>query len=136
MKTIPLYDREPFAKEFSARVISCQEEITGEKKLYKVVLDQTMFFPEQGGQSSDKGTLDSAAVLDVQIEDEVIYHYCSSGFFSRITKYTFRINRSVFTIAQLLCNLKTISQTAFSHQKYRVNSQQFFIAGILFKGFF
>ena len=43
MKTIPLYDREPFAKEFSARVISCQEEITGEKKLYKVVLDQTMF---------------------------------------------------------------------------------------------
>ena len=36
MKTIPLYDREPFAKEFSARVISCQEELNGEKKLYKV----------------------------------------------------------------------------------------------------
>ena len=82
MKTIPLYDREPFAKEFSARVISCQEELNGEKKLYKVVLDQTMFFPEQGGQSSDKGRLDGATVLDVQIEEDVIYHYCISGFLS------------------------------------------------------
>ena len=82
MKTIPLYDKDAFAKEFDAKVISCQEEIRGDKKVYKVVLDQTLFFPEQGGQTSDKGKLDAASVLDVQIEDDVIYHYCSNGFLS------------------------------------------------------
>ena len=80
MKTIALYDEDAFAKEFTARVISCEETSLGDKKIYKVVLDRTLFFPEQGGQTSDIGTIDSAKVEDVQIEEDVIYHYCSQGF--------------------------------------------------------
>ena len=82
MKTIPLYDKDAFAKEFAAKVISCEEVFTGDRKLYKVVLDQTLFFPEQGGQTSDIGTIDSSNVVDVKIENEIIYHYCTSGFLS------------------------------------------------------
>jgi alanyl-tRNA synthetase len=45
---------------------------------YEVVLDQTMFYPEGGGQPPDHGTLSTddvtAEVTDVQIEDGVILH--------------------------------------------------------------
>lgn len=80
MKTEALYDRDAFAKDFVGKVISCEEVRLKDKTAYKVVLNQTAFFPEQGGQTSDIGTLDEAKVMDVQIEDEVIYHYCTSGF--------------------------------------------------------
>ncbi len=80
MKTETLYDKDAFAKNFEARVISCDEITSGDKKLFKVVLDATLFFPEQGGQSSDIGNIDAAEVLDVQIENDVIYHYCTNGF--------------------------------------------------------
>ncbi|MCR5416451.1 MAG: hypothetical protein K6E79_06625 [Pseudobutyrivibrio sp.] len=82
MQTVALYDNDAFLKEFSSRVISCQEVMVEERKLYKVVLEQTAFFPEQGGQTSDIGYLDNTAVVDVQIENGIIYHYCVSGFLS------------------------------------------------------
>ena len=40
-----------------------------------VVLDQTPFYPEGGGQPSDRGTIDTAEVLDVQTVDGKVYHY-------------------------------------------------------------
>ena len=76
MKTIALYDDDSFATEFSAEVISCEKLEDG----YKVVLDQTLFFPEQGGQTSDVGHIGEAKVSDVQIENDVIYHYCDRAF--------------------------------------------------------
>lgn len=76
MKTIALYDDDSFAIEFTAEVISCQKIDEG----YKVVLDQTLFFPEQGGQTSDVGKIGEAKVSDVQIEDDVICHYCDMPF--------------------------------------------------------
>lgn len=39
-----------------------------------LVLDQTAFFPEEGGQTADKGTINGLDVLDVQIKEDVIYH--------------------------------------------------------------
>ncbi|MBP3451237.1 MAG: hypothetical protein J6J73_00425, partial [Agathobacter sp.] len=36
---------------------------------------QTLFFPEEGGQTPDKGSIDGKEVLDVQIKDDVITHY-------------------------------------------------------------
>ncbi|MDC7280262.1 serine-tRNA(Ala) deacylase AlaX [Butyrivibrio fibrisolvens] len=72
MKTIALYDDDSFATEFSAQVVSCEEAEGG----FKIVLDQTLFFPEQGGQTSDVGSLGQVNVTDVQIEDDVIYHFC------------------------------------------------------------
>jgi len=80
MKTQALYDQDSFARDFVGKVISCEEVTVNDEKLYKVVLDKTVFFPEQGGQTSDIGKLDDRAVVDVQIENEVIYHFCKGGF--------------------------------------------------------
>ena len=59
--------------DFTATVVSCEPTTDG--KQYRVVLDATSFFPEEGGQSADKGTLNGLPVLDVQIKDDLIYHY-------------------------------------------------------------
>ncbi len=42
---------------------------------YAVMLDQTAFFPEGGGQTADTGMIANARVLDVQIKDGEIWHF-------------------------------------------------------------
>ena len=59
--------------DFTATVLSC-EPVT-EKNQYRILLDATAFFPEEGGQSADKGTINGQPVLDVQIKEDFIYHY-------------------------------------------------------------
>lgn len=72
--TTKLYNQDAYATEFKAMVLACEQvEAEGEIR-YQVVLDQTLFFPEEGGQTPDKGMLDAGNVLDVQIENEVITH--------------------------------------------------------------
>ena len=71
--TIKLYDAYPYEISFQANVISCIKCDKG----YDVVLDQTLFFPEEGGQNCDKGTINDIDVLDVQIKDDIIHHYLS-----------------------------------------------------------
>lgn len=68
--TEKLYDKDSFLKSFSATVISCDEYFEN----YAIVLDKTAFFPEAGGQKSDKGVLGNANVIDVQIADDIITH--------------------------------------------------------------
>ena len=48
-----LFYRDPYAREFSATVTACREG----KKGFEVVLSDTAFYPEGGGQPSDEGTL-------------------------------------------------------------------------------
>lgn len=76
--TKKLYYEDAYAAEFDAIVVSCGEKLIGDKAaqtvVYQVVLDQTLFFPEEGGQSPDKGVLGGANVLDVQIKDDIITH--------------------------------------------------------------
>lgn len=69
-----LFYTDPYETEFQATVTECRkDEKTGN---YLVVLDQTAFFPEEGGQIADKGTLNGKSVLDVRIRQDVdiIYH--------------------------------------------------------------
>ncbi len=68
--TVKLYEQDAYMKEFTATVASCEETKGG----YAVVLNQTAFFPEGGGQAPDKGTLNGVEVLDVQINGEIIVH--------------------------------------------------------------
>lgn len=67
-----LYEQNPYLREFDAVVQSCQPLETG----FAVVLDQTAFYPEGGGQPCDLGTLGGAAVLDVQMVDGSVMHCC------------------------------------------------------------
>lgn len=63
--------------DFTSSVISCEPTDDGN---YCVLLDATAFFPEEGGQSADKGTLNGLPVLDVQIKNDLIYHYVTEAF--------------------------------------------------------
>ncbi len=69
--TEKLYDKDSHIKEFSATVLNCEK--SGEN--YAVKLNKTAFFPEGGGQESDRGNIGVAAVSDVQIADGEIIHY-------------------------------------------------------------
>lgn len=76
--TIKLYDNDAYATEFEAKVLSCKEIEKDGQVCYEVILDQTLFFPEEGGQTPDKGIINGAEVIDVQIKDDVVYHYVSA----------------------------------------------------------
>lgn len=71
-ETIRLFDRDAYARSFTSKVISCEALEEGN---FRIVLEETLFFPEAGGQSSDRGRLNHATVEDVQIEAGIIYHY-------------------------------------------------------------
>ena len=71
MNTRRLFDEDPGLLTFSAAVISCEKE----KNMYKAVLDETAFFPEEGGQTCDKGRLGGQEVVRVTEKDHIIYHY-------------------------------------------------------------
>lgn len=69
--TEKLYDKDSHLKEFTGTVLSCKK--TGEK--YAVTLNQTAFFPEGGGQQSDRGYIGGAYISDVQIKNGEILHF-------------------------------------------------------------
>ncbi|TMT85130.1 alanine--tRNA ligase [Haloterrigena sp. H1] len=73
-ETEKLYYDDQQRTQFEAVVLDVFEREEG----YDVVLDQTMFYPEGGGQPADAGTLSTddttVEVEDVQIEDGVILH--------------------------------------------------------------
>ena len=73
MKTEKLYYKDSYIKSFGAVVISCEKR----GDYYGVVLDKTAFFPEEGGQYADKGTISGMEVLDVFEREGVIYHKLS-----------------------------------------------------------
>ncbi len=75
MKTEKLYYKDSYIKEFDALVLSCDKSDKG----YDVVLDKTAFFPEAGGQTSDKGYINDARVFDAREINGVIHHYTESA---------------------------------------------------------
>ena len=78
-----LYYEDVHMTEFEATVTECIYD--EKKKIYKIVLDQTAFFPEEGGQVADKGTItfvvgggfepSTLPLLDAHIKNDIIYHY-------------------------------------------------------------
>lgn len=71
MKTRKLYYEDAYLRRFRAVVLSCEEE----KGRFRVTLDQSAFFPEEGGQAADPGTLGGVEVLDVREKEGVLFHY-------------------------------------------------------------
>ena len=73
MVTKRLYFENAYIKEFDARVQSCVEGKNG----YEVVLDETAFFPEGGGQPADQGYLGQGEVTDVRDKKDYVLHICT-----------------------------------------------------------
>lgn len=76
--TEAIYSLDSYAKEFDAVVLSCEPE-EGNKQGYRIILDRTAFFPEQGGQDSDTGILKTddkeVHVYHTSIKNDVITHH-------------------------------------------------------------
>ena len=105
--TEKLYDADAYAVTFTAEVIRCHAAANPAdgKQCFAVILDRTLFFPEEGGQTCDQGTFSQAMiddgahyhefspsqedgnsgltrVLHVAIDEQtgVITHYCDGAF--------------------------------------------------------
>ena len=58
--------------DFEAVITDCTFD--AKSKTYHIILDRTAFFPEEGGQSADTGTINGYPVVDVQIKNDIITH--------------------------------------------------------------
>lgn len=70
-QTERLFDTDSYMRVFEGVVVGCRACERG----FAVVLDRTAFFPEEGGQSCDRGVLDGQHVLYVEIKGGIITHY-------------------------------------------------------------
>src|SRR5690606_1129186 len=61
---------EPYLKTFTARVESRRVTADGTW----LTLDRSAFYPTSGGQLHDTGVLAELPVLDVQLDDERVWH--------------------------------------------------------------
>ncbi|MCR5734322.1 MAG: hypothetical protein K6G22_06955 [Lachnospiraceae bacterium] len=77
-----LYDFFPYEKEFDA-VITDIHPVDEDVSL--ITLDRTLFFPMEGGQSSDTGTISGCEVTHVEIDGSLIIHTvkCKDGVFKK-----------------------------------------------------
>ncbi len=68
MQTKKLFDQDSYLREFTAVVLSCEPLADAKKRsdgaAFAVMLDQTAFFPEGGGQTADTGTLEQREPAD------------------------------------------------------------------------
>ena len=71
---IKLFEQDAFLTDFDATVISCQSGNHG----WDIVLNQTAFYPEGGGQPYDIGTLGSVNVTEVHGHGDAIIHCCDA----------------------------------------------------------
>ncbi len=71
-----LYYMHPMLTECTATVLFCEKTENG----YAVALDQSIIFPEGGGQLSDKGFIDDAEIFFAKTIDGRTMHFCSTPF--------------------------------------------------------
>ena len=76
MKTHPIYLEDSYKKEMDAHVLAIVPE--GGKR-FRVILDETVFYPMGGGQPTDQGILRAdgftASVYQVLMKDGEIWHF-------------------------------------------------------------
>ena len=73
-ETIKLFDSDAYAADFTASVLSAELNEKKKSSHWEIILDRTLFFPEEGGQTPDTGTIEGYPVIDVQLDGNVIRH--------------------------------------------------------------
>ncbi len=81
MPTRRLYYDDPYLRDFACQVLRCESVMRNSHSapLYEVVTDATAFYPNSGGQPSDRGTLAGADVVDVIERGKEIVHITSTA---------------------------------------------------------
>ncbi len=81
MPTRRLYYDDPYLRDFACLVLRCESAVRNSHSapLYEVVTDTTAFYPNSGGQPSDRGTLAGADVVDVIERGDEIVHITSTA---------------------------------------------------------
>lgn len=74
METRKLYYENSHLYQFISRVLRCEKGKNG----YEVVLEETAFYPEGGGQAADTGHLGAARVLDTRERENQVIHICDA----------------------------------------------------------
>jgi misacylated tRNA(Ala) deacylase len=69
--TEKLYLDDSYLREFDAAVVGVQDGA--------LALDRTAFYARSGGQPHDVGTLGGAEVVEVVVEDDVVWHRLADG---------------------------------------------------------
>lgn len=82
-----IYLTDSYKKELTANVIS----VTPKGKMWEIVLDRTIFYPQGGGQSSDRGIINAASgtgqVKHVRLSGDTVIHECAiTGSIAKDTK--------------------------------------------------
>ena len=75
MSLLPAYERDPFATSLETRVLGVGEE----RGQPFAILEDTVFYPEGGGQPCDLGLVNDVEVVDVQKRAGEIRHYLSKA---------------------------------------------------------
>ena len=75
-----IYERDAYVTHFTSVVLSAFES---SESVVALELKESCFFPEGGGQSADKGTIDGFPVTDVQRVDGRVLHYVKCDDMSR-----------------------------------------------------
>lgn len=75
--TEKLYYQDQYQQEFDAVVLQARP---GKQNTWEVLLDQTAFYPEGGGQPCDFGWLDHSPVLAVHEKEDLIWHTTGTAF--------------------------------------------------------
>ena len=70
MCALRAFERDPYLTELSVRVV----ETGAEDDRPWAILDDTILYPEGGGQPADRGVLGGVQVVDVQIVDGAVRH--------------------------------------------------------------
>src|SRR5215475_8952354 len=74
MATHRIYYDDSFARDFEAKVLTCEPGVHGTTPAWEIVLDESALYPASGGQPNDLGLLSDAVVLDVRDEGDEIAH--------------------------------------------------------------
>ena len=88
--TKKLYYTDGHLLDFTARVLRCEEN----KGRWEIVLDETAFFPEGGGQAADRGSLGGVKVLDAHEKNGEVVHFCD-GPLAEGTSVDGRVDREL-----------------------------------------
>ncbi|MDO4519806.1 MAG: alanyl-tRNA editing protein [Eubacteriales bacterium] len=75
IETKRLYYENAYQKEFDAVVVECREA----KKGFHILLDESAFYPEGGGQPYDQGTINDIKVEEVHEKAGELLHYTKTA---------------------------------------------------------